>query len=309
MRSLFSIVIILAAGHSTSSAEPVAFKSGAKDLQITIGGKPFAAYVFQDDKILRPFFAHVKAPNGIQVTRNHPPIKDKDAVDHDTMHPGIWLGFGDLGGSDFWRHRGLVKHFKFVAEPKGGDSRGGFTVLNRYEAGGFAICQQTCKVTVISTTLGTLLTVDSTFSSTKAFAFGDQEEMGFGIRAATPLAVKNGGEILNSDGKKNEKEVWGKAADWCAYGGKIDGKAVGMAVFPAPDNFRKSWFHARDYGLLVANPFGQKAFTRGPASRVEVKPGESFQLRFGVLIYGSESDKPPDIGKAYQVFLKSLNDK
>jgi hypothetical protein len=45
---------------------------------------------------------------------------------------------------------------------------------------------------------------------------------------------------------------------------------------------------------LVANPFGQKAFTKGPASRMEVKPGESLRLRFGVWVYSAAPDMPAD---------------
>ena len=52
--------------------------------------------------------------------------------------------------------------------------------------------------------------------------FGDQEEMGFGVRVATPLTVKSGGRIVNSDGATDEKQVWGKPADWCDYGGAIE---------------------------------------------------------------------------------------
>lgn len=302
MRCVLLTIACIAILHPTTHAQSVDFKTVVKECQITIGGKPFASYVFQNDRIHRPFFANVKAPNGIQVTRNHPP-KDKDAIDHDTMHPGIWLAFGDLGGSDFWRNRGTVKHVKFIDELKSGDGTGTFAVLNRYENGGKTICEEKCEVMIVATKFGTMLLIDSKFSSDSAFAFGDQEEMGFGIRLATPLTVKNGGDILNSDGKKNEKEVWGKQADWCAYGGKIDGKAVGMAIFPHPDNFRRSWFHARDYGLLVANPFGQKAFAKGPASKVQIKPNERFRLRFGLLIFGSASDAVPEISEAFTEYL------
>src|SRR5262249_15548468 len=112
--------------------------------------------------------------------------------------------------------------------------------------------------------------------------FGDQEEMGLGIRMATPLSVPRGGKITNSDGLKNEAQAWGKAADWCAFGGSVDGHPVEVVLIPHPENFRRSWFHARDYGLLVANPFGRNAFTRGEKSQLLLKRGESVRLRFGV---------------------------
>jgi hypothetical protein len=59
---------------------------------------------------------------------------------------------------------------------------------------------------------------------------------------------------------------------------------------PDAANFRPSWFHARDYGLFVANPFGRQAFRKGEPSRVEVKPGETFRLRFAVLLHSGEVD-------------------
>jgi len=49
---------------------------------------------------------------------HHPPRAGKDSTDHDRMHPGIWLGFGDVSGVDFWRNRGRMEHVRF-AEPPG----------------------------------------------------------------------------------------------------------------------------------------------------------------------------------------------
>src|SRR5205823_7207276 len=99
----------------------------------------------------------------------------------------------------------------------------------------------------------------------------------------------------NAERGKNEKEVWGRQTDWCDYSGVLTIKKVagendlslrmGLLLVPHPQNFRRSWMHARDYGLLVANPFGQRAFTKGPASRIEVKPGETLRLRFGIWSY------------------------
>ena len=73
---------------------------------------------------------------------------------------------------------------------------------------------------------------------------------------------------------------------------------------PHSKNFRPSWFHARDYGLLVANPFGQNAFTKREKSRVTVKKGEEFRLRFGVLVYESPSGKLPKIRDEYRTYLE-----
>ena len=136
--------------------------------------------------------------------------------------------------------------------------------------------------------------------------FGDQEEMGFGVRVATPLSVKQGGRILNADGDRDERQVRGKPSDWCDYSGTTAGRLAGVTLMTDPGNFRRSWFHARDYGLLVANPFGRKALTKGPESRVTVKRGETFRMGFGVLLHASPDGKSPDLSAAYRDYREQV---
>jgi hypothetical protein len=50
-------------------------------------------------------------------------------------------------------------------------------------------------------------------------------------------------------------------------------------------NFRESWWHNRDYGVFVANPFGRAAMKQGDRSSVAVAPGESLRLEFGALVH------------------------
>lgn len=150
----------------------------------------------------------------------------------------------------------------------------------------------TCRIAVLARPQGYLLLWDSEFRPEGGdLIFGDQEEMGLGVRIATPMVVVKGGLITNSEGRVNEAQVWGKQSDWCAYGGEIDGKRAGFILMPRPRNFRRSWFHARDYGLLVANPFGGNAFTKREKSRVIVGEGELLRLRFGVLIRSGKPDQ------------------
>ena len=53
-----------------------------------------------------------------------------------------------------------------------------------------------------------LLEWTSVFRSANGdFTFGDQQEMGLGVRLATPLAVVKGGEITDSQGRKNGKQI------------------------------------------------------------------------------------------------------
>lgn len=285
----------------------VAFTREPGRVAISIGGRPFATYVYKDEKIPRPYFAHVHAPNGIQVTRNHPP-RPNDSQDHALLHPGMWLAFGDVSGHDYWRLKARVMGGEFVEPPKGGVGRGTFTVRNRYLTtdGKGQVCVETCRYTILARPAGYLLIADSVFKPCgKEFYFGDQEELGFGVRLATPIAVRSGkgGHILDSEGRRNEKGVWGKQADWCDYSGMIGGRPTGIMIMSDPKNVRRSWWHARDYGFLAGNPYGVNAFTKGPKSRIVVKKGEAHRLRYGVLIHGGPAGAKLDLKAAYADYL------
>lgn len=294
------------ASRSVQQTTAVSFQQGVGNLQIAIGGQGVADYIFNDEIVRRPYFRHLRTRSGIQVTRNHPPVKDQDLDDHPTMHPGLWLAFGDLDGADFWRNKGQVRHAGFIEPPQGGADSGSFAVRSVYEADGRTVCSEDCTITLSVQPAGYLLVWKSTFrSEPDDFAFGDQEEMGLGLRVATPLTVvKGNGEIRDSEGRKNEPQVWGKQADWCAYSGTIDGQHVGVVLMPSPRNFRRSWFHARNYGLLVANPFGRNAFTKGEKSRINIKKGDEFHLEYGVLVYSVPAGTSPDIAGAYRQYIE-----
>lgn len=291
----------------TVQAEDFTLQQVEGGVSITVGEKPFAEYIYRDKNIPRPHFRDVYAPNGIQVTRNYPPIEGVDRPDHATYHPGVWLTFGDISGADFWRNRAQTKHIEFVRKPYTQSGVSGFTVRNHYLSGEdkALVCEELCRYTFRNVRGGYLVVWDSEFSSKERdFYFGDQEEMGLGIRVATPISVEESGEILSSDGKKNEKEVWGQQADWCDYHGVMDGWETGVTLLASPDNFRRSWFHARDYGLLVANPFGRNAFTDGDKSRIPVAQGETLRLCFGLFVYSDKEGNRPNLQGVYGDFLK-----
>jgi hypothetical protein len=308
------LTLMACSPDACGAGDAVRFTQESDRLQLTHDGKPVFEYVFRDAKVRRPYFRDLHTPSGIRVTRNHPPVEGSELADHPTMHPGLWMAFGDISGADFWRNKGLVRHVKFLQKPTTDDPAAdfAFTVRNSYEADGKPICSEDCEIQVnfnsFPQSQGTLITWTSRFTPAgDSFYFGDQEEMGLGIRVATPLTVVKGGTIRDSEGRKNGKEVWGKQADWCEYAGTLNGKRVGIVLMPDVKNFRRSWFHARDYGLLLANPFGRNAFTKAEKSRVEVKSGWELRLRYGIFLYDSAPNKPPNIGGVYRDFAKQLN--
>jgi len=293
---LFALALI--AVTRTTPAATFTTESRPDRLIITHDSKPVAHFVFADTNILRPYFAHVHTPDGIQVTRNHPPVAGVDPVDHPTMHPGIWLAFGNISGQDFWRNKATIRHEKFTTPPTTRDNQLTFvTSATLVSSNKTDLAKLSSHFSIQSVTNGYLISWQANLTPlTDDFTFGDQEEMGFGIRITTPLSEKNGGSVKNSDGLIGAKNAWGKTAAWCDYSGVLSNRLVGITVMPDPKNFRPSWFHSRDYGLIVANPFGQKAFTKGDPSSVPVKKGEPLQLHFAAFIYSTPTNQPPNIG-------------
>ena len=94
----------------------ITFEAQPGRILVNIDRKTMATYVYEDPDILRPYFAALKAPSGVQVTRHHPPRKGLDADDNTTMHPGLWLALGDISGNDFWRNKARVNHVGFINE-------------------------------------------------------------------------------------------------------------------------------------------------------------------------------------------------
>jgi hypothetical protein len=66
----------------------------------------------------------------------------------------------------------------------------------------------------------------------------------------------------------------------------------------SPGNFRESWWHNRDYGVFVANPFGRQAMKQGTKSSVKVAKGESLRLIFAAVIHdGADYDPAAEYGR------------
>ena len=284
---------------ATSAAFAVAMKENS--FVITDGGRPVAEYVFKDSETLRPHLRNLFAPGGARITRNHPPLAGEPA-DHATMHPGAWFAFGSINGEDFWRNKGRIEHERFLAAPAVRDGVLRFMTANRLvTTGGQAIASQILRIAISRQGDGYFFTCETTLrSDERDLVFGEQEEMGFGVRLATNLIEKNGGKLWNSENRTSAKATWGRVADYCSYSHTVDGRVLGAAIFASPANAQRSWWHTRDYGLMVANPFGKRVLPAGSDGNLTVKRGEALTLRFGLLVF--DAPALPDIPAAYREF-------
>jgi putative membrane-bound dehydrogenase-like protein len=307
-----SILLLVGWLNQPASGE-VAFQKGDGRLSITVDGRPFAVYVWNDPTTTRPYFMQIKGAGGkVQLTRSFPPAPG-DFDDHATYHPGLWWGFGDVGGNDYWRMKARIESAGFVTEPTGGRDRGHFAVRNRMlvNGGKETFCEQYSHYTILQRAHGILMVCETSLRRDAGdFWLGDQEEMGLALRVASPLATASGkgGRILNSRGDTDLTKIRTRQSDWCDYSGPIAGRHGGLLLMNDPNNFRKPWWHAVKTGLLVANPLGESELNgRGKRRKnLRVKAGETFRLRYGALIHLNEDAKSFDPAAAYRDFLGLL---
>jgi hypothetical protein len=299
-RSMGSLASLAA---MTAPAADLALRREADRLVITAGEDPVAEFVFADPAVGRPAIRELATPGGVIITRPCPPRKGIDADDHATMHPGVWLCFSDLAGADPWRHKTAVRFTGFDGVPTVVDGAARFTAKIEYLAtaadtpAARVVCHERSSVTIRDREIDGLpvriLLWQAELSSDgdRPLVFGDVEEMGFGLRVATPLSPARGGRYLASHGGMNEKGVFGREAAWVDASGTIDGQRVGATVLDVTGNPREPFFHARDYGLVLANAFGRKAYGAiDSPPPVTLEPGESLRLTYALLLHGDVPD-------------------
>ncbi len=293
--------------NAKTSAGAFSVERDETELDISLDGQPIATYAFADPKVRRPFFYDLRTRDGRVVTRTYPPIAGVDLDDHATSHPGLWIAYDGINDQDFWRNKASVRFEAFDEGPSASDGLLRFAArFGLHGEAGQRIGTQVSRFTFEARPEGWFLTWDERYHADRGeLVFSDSEEMGLGVRVATSIIEKNGGLIRNSLGGRSAKETFAKEAVWSDYAAELDGQWAGVALFTDPRTFRGSYWHNRDYGLLLANPFGRKAYLRTPERNpTTVAAGEMLALRFGVLVHSGETATPkPVLDEIHEAFL------
>lgn len=307
---------------STLIAGSVQLKRGQNRIDVTVDGKLFTTYYYGPETA-KPYLMPLRTASGVIVTRGFPKGNDVSAGDRKTpsfephQRP-LYFSHGDIDGLDFWQEPVFDKYYtdhghqdyghmvldKLEDVKESGDSgliRARFKLEDQNNR---AIAEET-QVFHFSGN-GSTRTIDCEFivhATNGPVVFGDTKEGTFGIRLSPELSAPHE-HMTNSNGAEGEKAIWGKPADWVNYSGTVGGKRVGIAVLDHPDSFRHpTTWHARAYGLLAANPFGLREFTKDPKKDGSwtVPEGESLVFHYEVVIYDGPF-QASNIAKAYQNF-------
>ncbi len=265
----------------------ISFKQGDEKLDILFDGKIFTSYQYPKD-IKKPFLGPVYTKTGNTFTR--PDL-------HHEEHPhqrSVFIGVGDVNGVDLWNEPENSGYLQ-KGTPKNvicGTAFASFEADNIWvDKDGKKLVDETRKTTFYNQSEACrYVDLEVMFKANYGdVVFGDTKEAGpLGVRVNEAIDVNHGGYMKNSYGAVGEKECWSKSAQWCVYGGKLDGKDCAIAVFDNEDNERyPTCWHIRDYGLFAAN----NLYFRGSLT---IKKDESLTYKFRICFFNNNAEDVKD---------------
>jgi len=223
-----------------------------------------------------PYVYPLNAPEGFSVTEDAP-------RDH-PHHRSLWTAHGDVNGVDFWAGEGRIRHVRFV-RLSAGPAYAEIEAENSWEADGACLLREKRRIRFWNVPSGEwLIDYEVALEPEGEVVLGDTKEAGIvSLRVAPSMTVTSGGRLENSWGGVNEREVWGRRAEWCDYSGPLGNRVYGIVVFDNPSNPRfPTYWHARDYGLMTANMFGLTHFTGSGGGEMRLERPVAFKYRLFV---------------------------
>lgn len=266
-------------------------------LDILFNNKLFASYQYPS-ALKKPFLGPVYTKTGNTFTR--PDL-------HHEEHPhqrSVFIGVGDVNGVDLWNepeNSGFLKK----GAPENiicGSAFASFEANNVWcDKDGKRLVDEKRKITVYNQSENCrYVDLDVTYTATYGdVVFGNTKEAGpLGVRVNEAIDVEHGGYMQNSYGASGEKECWSKSAQWCLYGGKLDGEDCAIAIFDNEKNERyPTCWHIRNYGLFAAN----NLFFRGGLT---IKENKSLIYSYRLCFFNNNAN---DVKERFLIY--NLNNK
>jgi hypothetical protein len=306
-------------------------------LVFRVGDRVVGRYLI-DPAQTKPHFHPLFSPQGKRITRAFPMEKDVPGETKDHVHHrGVWVGHQIVIldnkdpnqkplNANFWAeavnplNQQLGKQIcTKVEEPQTGSGRASVVTHNTWQTvSGTKVLEETRTVHLHDLGAAQLIVLDVDLHATEgAITFGDEKDGFFALRVNDDMAEtrKKGGLLENAEGKQHMETkpqnpdragCWGLKSDWVDYSGIVDGEKVGITLFDHPKNPVRACWHARNYGLLSANPFG-RAKSKFPDAKegdlVKLPAGEHLRFRYAALIH------PGDVreGKVAEHFQRFVN--
>jgi len=299
-----AVFFMLTAPTTLAEAPPTALAvvhdPEARTILITAGETPFTTVHY--NSFTKPILWPVHGPGGHRMTRDWPMKPDTPGDDKDhPHHKSLWFNHGDVNGVDFWSESpraGTIVTTAVKRAEIAEDGRAVVELANEWRApDGHVVCKDTTVIRCGVVGEARLIDYTITVAATQGeVVFGDTKEGSMAVRSRPELNVERKNPIAAGSSRNREglvgKSLWGAASAWVDYHAPVEGKTIGFAMFDHPTNLRHpTTWHARDYGLVAANPFGLHDFSKDQpkgAGNFTIPADSSHTWRYGIFLYQGE---------------------
>jgi hypothetical protein len=297
------------------TAASIKLKRGEDRIEVFAGDKPFTTYYFLAE-VAKPYLMPLRTGSGIVVSRAYPVVNDLQGADPNARYlephqRPLFFGHGNVDGLDFWGEEVFSRYsstrelntreskhsfghmvLEKVEDIRDGDASATIRASFRLEdPGKNLLAKESQTYTFQGDERTRIIDCEYTIHAlAMPVDLGDTKEGTFGIRLRKELSAPLV-HMSNSQGGEGEPAIWGKPADWVNYSGTVEGKQVGIVVFDSPKSFRHpTTWHARAYGLLAANPFAAREFTKddNKDGSWTIPEKKSLTFRYRVVVYDGE---------------------
>lgn len=285
-------------GQNTSGIKLI--REGDHSVKVMVEGKHFTTYTLGLNNE-KPIFFPVYSPKGNMINRGWPMIQDLPGERHDHVHhQSLWFTYGEVNEVDFWGEPKKPERNGKIVPTKlktvdGKNVAGMVAYADWIMPDGSVVLKEENEIFFYK--MENYRAMDFTIKLTaqdNEVHFDDTKEGMFGIRVTPSLKEDSLGQYINSDSLVGKDACWGKRAAWLALIGPVKDETITLAIFNHPEsiNFPCFW-HARGYGLMSANPFGRKAYTKGKEEPLGLilESGKSIVFKARVMIYSGKMTK------------------
>ena len=293
---ILTIAALLLAGIMVAQVQVVSATKVGNRIDVVVGNQFFTSYHFQPDEKY-PFFFPVNGPvSGASTTSMR-----NGEFPH---HSSLFFGCDRVNGGNYWQE-GLERGQIVSVGARIVEAKGERVVIEdeciwkRPDAQAPIIDRRKITISSPSSNLYQLdfdiemeMLMDVTILKTNHSLFS--------ARIDPDLTVKQGGVMINSEGKEGEKGTFGVASSWIDCYGKRKTGIEGITIMHHPSNkwYPSPWF-TRDYGFISPTPM------YWPENRetTDLRKGEKINLRYRVLVHAGDS-KQAGIVQLFEQYKK-----
>ena len=293
---IVTIAAVFLAGSMMAQKQEVSATKVGNRIYVVIGKQFFTSYRFQPDEKY-PFFFPVNGPVSGATTTS---MRNGEYPHHSSL----FFGCDRVNGGNYWQE-GLERGQIVSVGARIVEAKGEQVVIEdeciwkRPDAQAPIIDRR--KITISSPSKDLYqLDFDIEMEMLMDVTIQKTNHSLFSARIDPDLTVKQGGVMINSEGKEGEKGTFGVGSSWIDCYGKRKTGTEGIAIMQHPSNkwYPSPWF-TRDYGFMSPTPM----YWPENEKTTELKKGDKINLRYRVLVHAGNSGEA-NIARLFEQYKK-----